>query len=181
MERWPKTIRWLLFLPAAVLASMIAHFVLTLALPGTGADVSLLGIGIEGSGARRIAFIWREGLMRFVEPWVFVATAGVVAPARKVPSIATAAAISLLLFAILGMQLKGGEHDPVIAVLRFTIAVVGAAAGALTAMRSKPRGNGMANDHQRVGCSRRVLKSVHDKSVREDVPEGFLELLSKLD
>lgn len=128
IELWPKWTRWLLFLPAASLAIVVMHLGLTLGLSGNEDQISVFGIGIEGSGARWIGTIWREGLMRFLEPWAFVAAAGIIAPARKVPAISAAAAISLLFVALLGIQLNRGgpglepaaravEHVQIVAVI----------------------------------------------------------------
>jgi len=101
--------------------------------------VSVLGTEIEGPAARWINAMWREGLMRFLEPWALVAAAGVVAPARKVPSIVFACVMSLFLVALLGIQLsRGGPNlEPAVAVLRAFIGVAGAIAGATTAIRGK--------------------------------------------
>src|SRR6266508_1922808 len=110
VELWPRWIRWLLFVPAAGVAMVLMHFALTLTFSGNEERASLFGIAIEGSAARWINAIWREGLMRFLEPWAFVAAGGVMAPAKKVPSIVLAAGMSLLPLAILGIQLsRGGE------------------------------------------------------------------------
>lgn len=94
IEFWPKWIRWLLFLPAAGLAIVVMHLGLTLALSGNEDQISVFGIGIEGAGARWIGAIWRDGLMRFLEPWAFAAAVGIMAPARKVPAISAASAFS---------------------------------------------------------------------------------------
>ncbi len=141
IELWPKWIRWLVFLPAAGIAIVVMHLGLTLALSGNEDQISVFGISIEGSGARWIGSIWREGLMRFLEPWAFVAAAGIMAPARKVPAISAAAAISLLFVALLGIQLnRGGPGlEPAVATLRAAIGVGGAIAGAVTAVRSKAK------------------------------------------
>jgi hypothetical protein len=139
IERWPRWIRWLLFVPVAGLAMVVMHFALTLAFSGNEEQASVFGIAIEGSGARWINTMWREGLMRFLEPWALVAAAGVIAPARKVPSIAVAGGMSLLLVALLGIQLsRGGPSlQPTVVMLRAFIGVAGAIAGAMTAIRSK--------------------------------------------
>src|SRR2546428_3599783 len=127
IDLWPRWSRWLLFVPAAAVAMAVMHFVLTSAFAGSEEQVSVFGIVIEGSGARWISTIWREGLMRFLEPWALVAAAGFVAPARKAPSIVLAAGMSLMLVALLGIQLsRGGPSlEPGVAMLRAFIGVAG--------------------------------------------------------
>lgn len=137
IERWPKWIRWLLFVPAGGLAMVVMHLALTLAFSGNEEQISVFGIGIEGSAARWIGAIWREGLMRFLEPWALVAAAGIMAPARKAPSIVIAGGMSLLFVALLGIQLsRGGPGlEPAVATLRASIGVAGAITGAVTGIR----------------------------------------------
>lgn len=139
IERWPKWIRWVLFVPAAGLAMVVMHLALTLGFSGNEDQISVFGIGIEGAGARWIGAIWREGLMRFLEPWAFVAAAGIMAPARKVLSIVVAGGMCLVFLALLGIQLSrgGSTLEPAVAMLRAFIGVSGAIAGAVTAIRSK--------------------------------------------
>jgi hypothetical protein len=139
VERWPTWIRWLLFVPAAGPAMVVMHFALTLAFSGNEEQASVFGVAIEGPVARWIITMWREGLMRFLEPLALVAAAGVMAPVRKVPSVAVAAGMSLLLVALLAIQLsRGGPSlQPAVVTLRAFIGVAGAAVGAMIAIRSK--------------------------------------------
>lgn len=136
VDRWPHWVRWLLFLPAGILAMTVMQFVLTLVLLVNGDDVSLLGIGIEGAAARAIQTFWYEGLTRFLEPYAFVATAGLVAPARRAASIAVAAVMALLLVAICLAQLnRSGTAGAFVPIFRALIGVSGAVAAAVASIR----------------------------------------------
>ena len=84
---WPTWLRWLLFVPAAVLGTVAMHLFLTIAFSGSEDEASVFGIGIEGPAAQWMNGIRQEVLMRFLEPWALVAAGGVVAPARIVPSV----------------------------------------------------------------------------------------------
>jgi hypothetical protein len=135
--RWPTWLRWLLFLPAAGLGTAAIHFALTIAFSGNEDEATIFGIGIEGSIAHWMNAIKQEGLMRFLEPWAFVAAGGVFAPARVVPSILLAAGMAALLIAVLAIQLTRGAQAPGLALLRASVGVVGAVLGAVTAIRQK--------------------------------------------
>jgi hypothetical protein len=153
IDAWPRPLRWLLFLPAAALASIATHFLLSL--PVSGGD------WISGPLVNQLEAVWREVLMRFLEPWSFVAAAAFVSPARKAVSISTAALFSTILIGLLLLQLSSASAGsaPLLQLLRGVSGIAGAIAGAVTGVR---------------------LKTKHEPT-REDVPPEFIELLLQLD
>jgi len=80
LERWPNWLRWILFIPAAVVAMVMAHLAVSIAFSGNENEASVFGIGVEGSGAQWINAIKFNLVARFFEPWAFVAAGGVVGP-----------------------------------------------------------------------------------------------------
>jgi hypothetical protein len=119
-------LRWLLFLPAAVIAMSMMHFILTL----DWLDPD-----------RFIKWPWletmqREAFMRFLEPWAFVAAGGIVAPVRKVSSLGLAGLLAIELIGVLALQVAHGVAGPVVFISAL-VGVAGAAAGAVTAIRQR--------------------------------------------
>lgn len=141
MERWPNWLRWLLFIPAAFLAMIAMHLVITIAFSGNENQASIFGVEVEGPTAQSINSFKYNVLARICEPWAFVAAGGIVAPGQMVPAIVLAVFIVLLHLAAPAIYLisSGPSSTAGVALLRAAMGIIGAIAGIASAWRYKDK------------------------------------------